>query len=234
MATFFISYSRVDKAFVERFVARLRRKFPNHTFWFDEELTGGDDWWAEIIGAIEKSDIFIYLLSNESVTSLYCQAEFREAQRLQRRIISVQARDRTTITGDLSKIQYVDMKTGVDNVDAQDELTRAVNKQVGLIPARRLKPLWKPATPKPEMADDSGRSADAPEVDTPDLNIVAVEQRPTPKSLPKQTESSQRLWMSPVLIGMVLVLIVAVSVVFVLAQNRGNSPMPEPLSLIHI
>jgi len=82
MARIFISYSRVDKTFTERFEARLRRMFPDVPVWYDDHLYGGQNWWNEILGQIAKCDIFIYLLSNESVTSPYCQAEFTEARRL--------------------------------------------------------------------------------------------------------------------------------------------------------
>src|SRR5689334_9997993 len=108
MAQFFISYSRVDHTFVKDFVEQLRDMFPQHSTWYDGSLHGGDHWWQEILKQIDQCDIFIYLLSNESVTSPYCQAEFREAQRLQKSIITVQVRDRTTLSPELSEIQYVD------------------------------------------------------------------------------------------------------------------------------
>ena len=96
MSRFFISYSRVDKVvFARPFAQRLHRMFPDHNVWWDEELTGGDVWWDEILRQIAACDVFIYLLSNKSVNSPYCRAEFAEAQRLQKHIITVQVRDRT-------------------------------------------------------------------------------------------------------------------------------------------
>lgn len=228
MAQIFISYSRVDGAFAERFVARLRRKFPNHGIWIDTEITGGDDWWAEIIKAIGSCDIFIYLLSNESVESAYCRAEFSEAQRLQKRIITVQVRDRTKITGDLSKIQYVDMKNGADDVDAQDELTRAIVRQVGLIPARRPKALRPQVTPKPDIPSESPRINNTPEVDTPELNIIPV-QSPT-QTQPIPTSKQRSSWMSPMVVGILLVVVLAV-IILLVVQNMittANNPTPEP------
>ena len=74
MAHLFVSYSRVDQAFTKNFVEQLREMFPQHTVWYDGSLHGGDRWWQEILAQIAACDIFIYLLSNESVTSLYCQA----------------------------------------------------------------------------------------------------------------------------------------------------------------
>lgn len=169
MAKIFISYSRVDKAFAERFDARLRRMFPDVNVWYDDHLYGGQDWWQEILGHIAKCDIFIYLLSNESVTSPYCEAEFTEARRLQKRIITVQVRDRTALTDDLDDIQYVDMKNGVDDADAVARLGGAVRLQLANVSRKR--PLWQPITPKPLIPDEQTRSSDVPEVDTPALNV---------------------------------------------------------------
>ena len=109
MAQVFISYSRVDAEFVAVFIRRLQRAFPDLKIWHDQAphgLIGGGNWWNDILTAIAASDVFVYILSNESVNSLYCQAEFTEARRLQKRIITVQARDRTELTDDLDDIHY--------------------------------------------------------------------------------------------------------------------------------
>lgn len=150
MARIFISYSRVDTAFVEKLYHRLQQMRPNCHIWYDQAphgLLGGDLWWDEIMNAVAKSDIFIYVLSNESVQSDYCQAEFEEARRLQKRIITIQARDRTRLTGKLRDIQYVDMKNGVDDPEALARLAGALDRQISLIKKRRA--LWQPRTAKP-------------------------------------------------------------------------------------
>ncbi|MBI5668342.1 MAG: SUMF1/EgtB/PvdO family nonheme iron enzyme [Chloroflexi bacterium] len=170
MAQLFFSYSRVDSAFVERLLRRVQQAFPHLTLWYDRSphgLIGGDNWWDEILKAIAESDVFIYVLSNESVKSLYCQAEFTEARRLQKRIITIQARDRTELTDDLDDIQFIDMKDGPDDPDALQRLNAAIYKQLSL--AKKLRPLWKPATPKPQKETQPTRRADAPEVVTPPL-----------------------------------------------------------------
>ncbi len=149
MPRIFVSYSRVDLHFVQQLVNRLQQMRPNDPVWYDSHgLLGGDRWWDSILKAIGECDLFIYVLSNESIESKYCQAEFTEAQRLQKPIIPIQARDRTDITGDLSEIQYVDMKNGVDNGEAVAKLNAAIERQ--LAKAKNRRPLWKPATPKPK------------------------------------------------------------------------------------
>jgi hypothetical protein len=102
MTKLFISYSRVDTSFTERLVERLRRVYGLPNVWYDDELHGGQRWWKMILEQVAACGVFIYLLSNESVTSPYCQAEFAEALRLQKPIVTVQVRDKTRLSDDLS------------------------------------------------------------------------------------------------------------------------------------
>lgn len=176
MTQIFISYSRVDKGIVERLVKRIEQAFPDLTLWYDTSphaLVGGDNWWDEILKAIDKSDIFVYVLSNESVKSLFCQAEFTEARRLQKRIVTIQARDRTERTEDLDELQWIDMRYGTDDADALQQITAAIRKQLSL--AKKKRPLWKPATPKPGKDPPSTRTANDPDITTPPLAVPTVE-----------------------------------------------------------
>ncbi|MGQ9909882.1 MAG: SUMF1/EgtB/PvdO family nonheme iron enzyme [Candidatus Flexifilum sp.] len=179
MAQIFVSYSRVDSAFVEKLVRRLQQAFPQHTIWYDQApngLIGGDDWWDEILRSIARSDVFIYVLSNESVTSHYCQAEFTEARRLQKRIVTIQARDRTRLTDDLDDIQFIDMKNGPDDADALPRLFAAIAKQIELAQLVPSRALWQPVTPRPDVAQLwAARPANAPDITTPPLGLPAAE-----------------------------------------------------------
>jgi hypothetical protein len=179
MPQVFVSYSRVDTQFVELFIRRLQRAFPDLTIWYDRAphgLIGGGNWWNDILAAIAASDVFIYILSNESVNSLYCQAEFTEARRLQKRIITVQARDRTELTNDLVDIQFINMKDGVDDAEALAGLVAAVNLRLREAEKHRnARPLWKPATPKPKKETPPTRTAASPEVVTPPLEKPGAE-----------------------------------------------------------
>lgn len=184
MPNIFISYSRVDLKFAENLYSRIQQMRPNDRVWYDKAydgLLGGDSWWDEILDAIAEADIFVYVLSNESVQSKYCQAEFEEARRLQKRIITVQARDRTKLTGTLSDIQYVDMKNGVDDPDALTRLGGALQRQTSLIKNRRAK--WRPRTPRPTEETPSTRDESAPEVDTPTLEAPRPTQQNTDSTI---------------------------------------------------
>ena len=126
MSHIFISYSRVDGALTSELVTRLRRINGAENVWFDESLHGGDIWWQAILTQIAQCDIFIYLLSRDSVDSEYCLAELNEARRLRKPVLPVLVRARTPIPPDLSVIQYVDMSSGI-TLDTITDLEAAIN-----------------------------------------------------------------------------------------------------------
>lgn len=146
----FVSYSRVDIEFKDRLVAKLRRAYEQ--VWTDtEELRGGEVWWDKIVKQIRKSDIFLYLLSPDSIISFFCRAELSEAIRLQKQIVPVLIRPRTQIPkyiGDHH--QVVDMSTGI-TVDAITELFAAIIYRSYDID-RDLPPLWDHSSPLPGTA----------------------------------------------------------------------------------
>lgn len=66
-ANTFISYARIDVDIVESIYGMLLYK--NHHPWMDiHDIHGGENWLRAIYKAIEKSDIFIAVLSNNSVS----------------------------------------------------------------------------------------------------------------------------------------------------------------------
>jgi formylglycine-generating enzyme required for sulfatase activity len=215
MAQIFISYSRVDRPFVEALADKLRRIYGHDNVWFDEGLHGGDIWWEEILEQIASRDIFIYVLSNDSIESDYCQAEFTEARRLQKQIITVQARDRTRLTDELGDIHYIDMANGVDDADALTDLFRSVNKRMTKVPRRTPKPLWEPPTPRPGKLDEKPRPAGAPDVDTPTLEIPRAERENV------RVENKPWWKKQEFVVGAILVPIIA-AVLGAVIQNMDN------------
>ncbi len=230
MARLFVSYSRVDRRFVEALAEKMRRIYGHENVWFDEGLHGGDIWWEEILDQIAARDIFIYVLTNDSVQSPYCQAEFTEARRLQKQIITVQARDRTRLTAELGDIHYVNMAGGVNDGDALTELIRAINKRMTKVPKRKPRPLWEPRTPKPEPVTEQPRPDDASDVDTPTLQIPRIERE-------QVDATTKRPWRrkTEFVIGAVLIpLIAAVITIFpwLLGQLGSNQPTPMPTTAV--
>ena len=167
MTQIFISYSRVDTEFTQRFVDRLRRAYDHDAVWYDDDLHGGARWWQTILTQIAACEVFIYLLSNESVTSRYCQAEFNEARRLQKPIVTVQVRDRTQLSADLGEIHYINMGSGM-NDDNISRLFGSINRMMRL--PKVTTPLWMPITPLPTLPnDETAQKVVRAEVDTPPL-----------------------------------------------------------------
>ena len=89
MARIFISYSRADRPFVDDLVLLLRRVYGHDGLWYDDDIHGGEDWWQTILAEIAACELFVYLISNDSLASPYCQAEMREALRLRKQILPV-------------------------------------------------------------------------------------------------------------------------------------------------
>lgn len=224
MAQIFISYSRVDETFVELFIKRLQSALPKLIIWHHKAphaLIGDDKWWQDILTAIAKSDVFIYILSNESVNSVYCQAEFTEARRLQKPVITVQARDRTERTDDLDDIQYVDMKNGVDDAEVFTRLVAVVNLGLKEGLKARSRPLWKSATPKPPKEAPHVRTIGDEDAETPKLGKPTAEIEAL--NLAQKTLRQQRIGMIIAVVIGVLVLIIAV--IELIPRNNDWTPV---------
>ena len=213
MTKLFVSYSRVDTEFTERLVARLRRA--SYAVWYDDDLHGGALWWQTILTQIAACDVFVYLLSNESVTSPYCQAEFAEAKRLQKPVVTIQIRDKTELSGDLGAIQYVDMKRGIDDENIM-RLVGAITTMAALPVKKRA--LWTPATALPTLPkDEAAARPHRPEVETPLLTIAA----PTGATAPKGDRSVARAMVIGAAITGVLGI---VAVVIGILASVNNTP----------
>jgi hypothetical protein len=82
----FISYSRKDKAFVERLDTALRQA--GRDPWVDwDDIRKGEDWWQSIQRGIEESDSFVFVISPDSVMSSVCRDEIDYAARLNKRFL---------------------------------------------------------------------------------------------------------------------------------------------------
>jgi WD40 repeat protein len=92
MAKVFVSYSRKDITFAKRLTAELQKC--ELDFWIDwEGIPPTVDWWREIEKGIEESDIYLFLVSPDSVKSRVCGQEIDSAVKNGKRIIPVVVRD---------------------------------------------------------------------------------------------------------------------------------------------
>lgn len=169
MARLFISYSRADRQFVDDLVPLLREVYGQDCLFFDEQIYGGANWWALILSEIATCDLFIYLCSNDSLTSSYCQGEFREALRLQKQILPVIVRPKTVYPGDipedlaetLSNTQRIDLSLGFRDRDQSQRQTaklfRAINLLLATIASVPPEPLTPYPIPQPQVGDKKKR-----------------------------------------------------------------------------
>ena len=56
----FVSYSNIDRDKIAVVLGDLRAL--GHDVWLDEQLSGGQLWWDEILGRIRACDAFLFLL----------------------------------------------------------------------------------------------------------------------------------------------------------------------------
>jgi hypothetical protein len=88
MGQIFISYSRKDKDFVDKLVRDLENS--GFSVWIDrEDIRGGDSWRKSIVDAIRSCDIFVLVLSPNSVASVNVAKEVSIADSDKARIIPV-------------------------------------------------------------------------------------------------------------------------------------------------
>src|SRR5690606_39169791 len=90
----FISYSRRDKAFVQRLHKKLRES--GQEVWVDwEDIPPTADWWNEIQAGIDGASTFIFVISPDSVTSEVCYREVDHAIRSGKRFVPLLYREVT-------------------------------------------------------------------------------------------------------------------------------------------
>ena len=107
----FISYSRVDSDFARRLNDALQTQ--GKRTWFDQEsIATGSDFQQEIYRGIESSDVFVFVLSPEAVTSPFCADEVEYAQGLNKRMVTVlhRAIDVADLHPVLGKLQWLDFR----------------------------------------------------------------------------------------------------------------------------
>ena len=86
MTEVFISYSRKDLSFIEQLAADLEKA--GFSVWYDlSDLDGGDHWAKEIQAAIDSSDVFVTVISPDSIISEWVSKEFIYASSNKKRIV---------------------------------------------------------------------------------------------------------------------------------------------------
>jgi len=126
MANIFVSYNRQTEAITKALVEDVQAL--GHTVWFDQELSGGQAWWDQILSMIRRCDLFIFVLDPAALNSVACQREYGYAADLRKSILPVLVSEGVSINLlplALSQIEFVDYRK--QDRTAGFRLARAVN-----------------------------------------------------------------------------------------------------------
>lgn len=105
----FISYSRKDSDFARKLNDKLQIAGKNT--WFDQEsIASAADFQQEIFNGIEVADNFLFIISDDAVTSPYCEGEIQHAAKHNKRFISVLCRETQPklLPDVLKSVQWID------------------------------------------------------------------------------------------------------------------------------
>ena len=129
MPTIFVSYSHSDIEYTKSLITRLRRFYGHHEVWFDENLKdkGGHNWVSLIQKAIDESEIFLFLISKESLASQYCRQEFSRAKKQGKHIIGVLIEQGVKVPRVLSNTQLIFLNKVSEDTDAYTDLLTSIN-----------------------------------------------------------------------------------------------------------
>jgi|GEM_PF-4673855 len=130
MPKIFISYSRVDKNFVQQLYIKLENNYGAGTVWYDKDIPGGADFWDKIQAEIQNADIFLYLMSADSLDSEWCNKEFDEAVAQNKVIIPIIVRARTPIVKKVQHLNVLDMSSGANDPDMLTKLYSSLNPYI--------------------------------------------------------------------------------------------------------
>jgi WD40 repeat protein len=87
----FISYSRRDTDFVRQLFGELT--LAKRQAWVDwQGIDYSTRWWEEICSGIERADNFVFVLSPDSLNSIYCHREIAHARQRGKRIVTLRCR----------------------------------------------------------------------------------------------------------------------------------------------
>ena len=111
MNEIFISYSRRDKAFVDKFLKALNENgYTSDQIWVDwEDIPASSKWEDEIRRGVESSNSIVFILSPEWAKSNECAKEFQIAADFNKRLFPIvyQNVDSKTIPAGLASLNWI-------------------------------------------------------------------------------------------------------------------------------
>jgi len=108
VAAIFLSYSRHNEPDARSLASDIGAL--GHAVWLDQELSGGQAWWDQILSQIRRCDVFVLALAPETLASTACTREYLYAAELGKAIVPVVISDgisTTLLPPALSRVQLV-------------------------------------------------------------------------------------------------------------------------------
>jgi hypothetical protein len=128
MSHIFVSYSRSDLDLVGKIIDALHKN--NLDTWVDwKGIPKGEDWEREIYRAIEEADVFLFLISPDSVQSQMCNKELEHAVMNGKRILPVLIKqiESRKVSTHLAKLNWIVYREGVDDFQrAIEDIRRTI------------------------------------------------------------------------------------------------------------
>lgn len=104
----FISYSSLDKDFVDQLYDRLR--VSGHHVWLNtESIPKGEHWHDELIKGLAETDILILIISPDSIKSKWVQEEWKTFSNMQKTVLPILLRD-SKVPRKIKSLQMTNIK----------------------------------------------------------------------------------------------------------------------------
>ena len=137
MTEIFISYSRRDKAFVDKFLNALHDNgYSSDLVWVDwEDIPSSAKWEEEIKKGIERTNSVIFVLSPEWVISNECKKELKVAAEYNKRLFPIVWQDvkAETIPAELASLNWIFFRETDDFEQAFQKLLDALKTDLNWV-----------------------------------------------------------------------------------------------------
>jgi hypothetical protein len=168
----FISYRSTDRDKVARLAADIEKL--DYTVWFDRKLTGGQEWWNQILQQMRESDFIVVALSPNVVNSEACRNERIYARMLGKAILPVSIAEGVSMSlfePELAKIQ------SINYINPNAESAFALAKAIHTLPPSSALPNPLPQEPPVpgSYLNDLVAKVNQPEMNYQEQNYVLGE-----------------------------------------------------------
>jgi len=143
MRTVFISYNRANRLQAQSIMDDVEAL--GHLAWMDQELSGGQKWWDQILERVRASDIFLLAVTAESLSSEACRRELAYAHALAKPILPAIVADGVStnlLPPQIAALQLIDLRR------SDRESALRLGRALSNLPATPALPQPLPAEPE--------------------------------------------------------------------------------------